>query len=595
MSGQFPSLSALRRLGQTGLVLSALGLAEPVLAAPKPPNIVVILVDDAALMDFSAYGGEARMPNIDRLAGSGAMFTNYHTSPLCSPSRSMLLTGLDNHRAGVATIEEILPAALRSHKGYGLHFEPGVWTLADRLKRSGYRTMMAGKWHLGHGPGDLPNSHGFDQSLALDASGADNWRQKSYMPYYKDAPWFENGVPVKLPELYYSSDLIESRLERYIDAEPAGGAPFLAYMAFQAVHIPVQAPASYSDHYRGQFDGGWAALRADRTRRARALGLIPENAPVADLRPETRAWAALKPDERQRYARAMEVYSGMIEAMDASVGRLMQHLKARGELDNTLFVVTSDNGPEYSNPVAGNDLWMSHNGYKWSLEGQGEDGSLNFIGPEWAAAVAAPGRLFKFYTAEGGIHVPLIVSGPGVKPGIRVGSNAFVTDITPTLVDYAGAIPPGAEALAMDGSSLRPVLTGDSSWTHAPDQSVGIEVSGNAALFRGSWKLVREMPPLGDGKWRLYDLARDPGETHDLSIAEPAQMKLMLADYAAYEARVGVMPLPKSYSPQKQLLLNILSRQVQFIGSGRLALVGLGLLALIGLVLAGVRRMRRKP
>jgi arylsulfatase A-like enzyme len=138
-------------------------------------------------MDFGAYGGEARTPNIDRLAAAGAMMTNYHTSPLCSPSRAMLLTGMDSHRTGVSTIEEVLPPELKDKPGYTLRLEPGVLTIADRLKAAGYRTLMSGKWHLGHAEGDLPNHHGFDRSLALDASGADNWAAKAYMPYYKDS------------------------------------------------------------------------------------------------------------------------------------------------------------------------------------------------------------------------------------------------------------------------------------------------------------------------------------------------------------------------------------------------------------------------
>ena len=144
------------------------------------PNVVVIVVDDAAFMDFGVYGGEARTPHIDRLAQSGTVFLNHHTSPLCSPSRAMLLTGVDNHRTGHATIEEVLPPELRGKPGYTLRLEPGVLTLATRLKAAGYRTLMSGKWHLGRGEGDLPNSHGFDRSLALDASGADNYAARPY-------------------------------------------------------------------------------------------------------------------------------------------------------------------------------------------------------------------------------------------------------------------------------------------------------------------------------------------------------------------------------------------------------------------------------
>ena len=576
--------------------LALLLAAQPALAqgpapAAKRPNIVLILVDDAALMDFGAFGGEARTPNIDALAKRGAMFTAYHTSPLCSPSRAMLLTGVDNHRAGVATIEEILPPEQRNKKGYGLHIEPGVWTIAQRLKAEGYRTLMAGKWHLGHGAGQLPNAHGFDRSLALDASGADNWAPKPYMPYYDEAPWFEDGKPAKMPKAYYSSDLLVDRLTRYIDEAPAGAQPFFAYLAFQAVHIPVQAPKAYADNYKGRFDGGWEAARVARAERARQVGLLPADAKVEPLPASTRAWKELPPEERRIYARTMEVYSGMLEAMDANIGRLMSHLAERGELENTIFVVTSDNGPEPSDPVhaPGMNIWMALHGYAWKHEGLGGPGSLAYIGREWASAISAPGRRFKFYTSEGGIRVPLVISGPGVSPGLKVQAPAFVTDVTPTLMDYAGARAQ-PKAASLDGRSLRPVLVGAADTVRGPDEPVGVEVSGNAALFMGSHKIVRDMPPVGDGHWRLYDLAKDPGETNDLSKAQPDLFARMLRAYADYEARVGVAPLPEGYTTTKQLAGNALGKQMKSIVA-----LGLGLILLIvgGVVLA-VRAARRR-
>ena len=561
---------------------------------PKRPNIVMIVVDDAALMDFGAFGGEARTPNIDRLAKGGAMFTAYHSSPLCSPSRAMLLTGVDNHRAGVATIEEILPPSQKDKPGYGLQFAPGVWTLARRLKAEGYRTLMVGKWHLGNGPGALPNENGFDRSLALDASGADNWRPRPYMPYYDTAPWFEDGKPAKMPDSYYSSDMMVDRLKGYIDERPAGAEPFYAYLAFQAVHIPVQAPKAYTDRYKGRFDAGWEKLREDRAARAKALGLIPADAAVLGMPDDARRWDQLTAREKAIYARSMEAYSGMLEAMDAAIGGLMAHLEARGELENTLFVITSDNGPEPSDPVhaPGMNLWMMLNGYRWTLNGLGEKGSLAFIGREWALALSAPNARYKFYTSQGGIRVPLIVSGPGVPAGTRVSSAAFVTDVAPTLVDLVGARNQ-PDAMTMDGRSLLPVMTGAARETYGPDDAVGIEVSGNAALFRGSHKIVRDMPPVGDGQWRLYDLAKDPGETKDLATAEPALFRQMLADYAAYEARVGVQPLPEGYTTQNQLMDNAMGKQ-----RPRLIVLGLLLLGLAGGLIFGavvlVRRRRAK-
>ncbi len=245
-----------------GMLASLLTVAEP-----ARPNIVLILADDVALMDFSAYGGEAHTPNIDALAEQGVLFANFHTTPMCAPSRAMLLTGMDNHLTGVANIPEVLPPEHSGQPGYSMYLEPGVETIAARLQPLGYRTLMTGKWHLGHGPGQLPNHHGFERSFVLDASGADNWEQRSYLPFYKTAPWFEDGEPANLPRDFYSSAFIVDKMLEYMEEAQPTDQPFLAYLAFQAVHIPVQAPREFSDNYRGVYDEGWQALRTARWHR----------------------------------------------------------------------------------------------------------------------------------------------------------------------------------------------------------------------------------------------------------------------------------------------------------------------------------------
>jgi len=540
--------------------------AEAVRTAGRP-NVVLFLVDDAAMMDFGAYGGEARTPNIDALASSGALFTSYHSSPLCSPSRAMLLTGVDNHRTGVATIEEVLPPEQRDRPGYSLHLEPGVLTIATRLKQANYRTYMTGKWHLGHGPGDLPDAHGFDRSFALDASGADNWEEKPYMPYYQYAPWFEDGKPTHLPKDFYSSKFMVDRMIDYLDADRASAAPFFAYVAFQAVHIPVQAPRELTAHYDGVFDAGWQALREARWARAKRLGLIPQGALLAAMPENSRPWSSLSLDEKRLYAKAMAVYSGMLEAMDQQIGRLIAYLKERGKFDNTIFIVTSDNGPEPSDPVhaAGMNLWMAPNGYDWSVDTLGEKGSLGFIGPDWAAALSSPGKLFKFYTTEGGLRVPFIIAGPGIATAKKLSALVFVTDVSPTILDFAGVDSAPAEGtVAITGQSLRAVLEGKAEFAHAVDAPVGVEVAGNAALFKGDHKIVRNAPPYGDDKWRLYDLAKDPGEATDLSATSPNLLAAMLDDYKAYTERMGVLEVPPGYNVQHQVVMNVIARRLSF-------------------------------
>ena len=542
-------LAALTVLVTTTLPLSAQ-------AQDQKPNFVIMVIDDAALMDLGIYGGEAATPNIDALATSGAMFTQYRSSPLCSPSRAMLLTGVDNHRTGISTIPEVLPPEHVGKPGYTMRLEPGVTTLAARLKPLGYRTLMTGKWHLGSGKGDLPDGHGFDRSFALDASGADNWQDKSYMPFYADAPWYEDGQPASLPEDFYSSSFIVDKMIDYL-GEGDANAPFLAYLGFQAIHIPVQAPPEFTANYLETYRDGWEALQTRRWQRAQELGLVPAGAAQPGLHPDLRKWDELSEDQQRLFAARMAVNAGMLEAMDLHVGRLVAHLKATGDYDNTVFVITSDNGPEPStaeDPRFG--PWMAANGYHIGIEGIGEKGSYGFIGPEFASAASSPSYLFKFYVSEGGLRVPLIMSGPGISPG-RVDAFAVVTDVAPTLLEIADAGPPPAESVSMDGRSLLPLLTGAAPAVYSEDDPVGIEVSGNAALYKGPWKIVRNLQPWGDGNWRLFNLETDPGETRDLSAEHPEIFEEMQADYAAYAERVGVLEVPAGYNSVAQVEKNM--------------------------------------
>lgn len=577
-------------IGKLGLALAALALsALPVSAQQSPrPNIVIILADDVGYTDFGAYGGEARTPHIDALAQRGAMFSRYYSSPLCSPSRAMLLTGMDNHRTGHATIVEVLPRELRGRPGYTMRLEPGVVTLAARLRQGGYRTYVTGKWHLGHGEGDLPDSHGFDRSFVLDASGADNWQQRAYMPYYRTADWFEDGRRARLPEEFYSSEFIVDRMIEYMDADADATAPFFAYLAFQAVHIPVQAPRAFTAHYRGRYDAGWETLRAARWRRAQELGLIPAAAALGPPHPSFRAWNALSGEERALYAGSMEVHAGMLEAMDHHIGRFIAYLERRGLADNTIFVVTSDNGPEPSNPIAEPDFvrWMNMVGYTRRREDLGERGSFVFIGPEWANATAG-GALYKFTAGEGGLRVPFIIAGPNIAPQ-RIDARAFVTDVAPTLLERAGV---DLAAPAMDGLSMNAVLDGRADLVREADAPLGVEVSAHAALYRGDYKLVRTPPPLGDGAWRLYNIAVDPGESENLAAQMPDLVAQMIADYDTYAERVGVLELPPGYDPQAQVVHNTRMKQLERYW-WVLALAALALIALaFGLVLL-VRRLR---
>lgn len=587
-----------------GLALSASAPAVSPAIAPTAngsadrPNIVVILADDVGLMDFGPYGGEARTPHIDALAARGALFTQFRASPLCSPSRAMLLTGMDNHLTGVATIPEVLPPEQKGQPGYTMALEEGVLTLADHLRAGGYRTLMSGKWHLGETADEMPQAHGFDRSFALAASGADNWEDRSYIPYYKDAPWWEDGVETSLPKDFYSSRFLVDTMIDYL-AQTDADKPFFAYLPFQAVHIPVQAPREFIDRYKGRYDAGWDVLREERHARAQELGLVPAGAAMADLPPGYREWSSLSDEDRALYAARMEVHAAMIEAMDHHIGRFIDHLKAIGEYDNTIFVVASDNGPE---PSRGDDTaviagWHAISGYDIGLETMGGPGSWGFIGTEWAVATATPGAWFKFYGTEGSVRVPLVIAGPGIEAS-RIGAPAMMPDIAPTLLEWTGVTPLAPEgAKPMTGRSLMPLVTGEATSVYGPDDVRAIEVSGNSALYKGDYKITRNVPPVGDNQWRLYNLARDPGETTDLATSEPEIFADMLAEYDAYAQRVGVLAMPEGYDSLRQVVRNTLSRMLTnypWIYAVLAAMILLPALLIWLLVRTLLRRRRRR-
>ena len=564
------------RLGQWLLM----ALFSPLIlsAHSEQPNFVVILVDDAGLMDFSSFGGEAQTPNIDALGAAGVSFSKYRTSPMCAPTRAMLLTGLTSHKVGVGALPEIMTPEQRRSPAYSQRILPGVETVASKLQAGGYQTFMAGKWHLGHEPGDLPNHHGFERSFALDASGADNYEQKSFMPFYSDAPWFEDGEPTGLPDDFYSSEFLVDKMVEYLN-ERDTDKPFFAYLPFLAIHIPVQAPREYTDRYEGVYENGWDATRLKRIERAKELGLIPEDTAPPAVPASLRDWDALSEEDQAHYERRMMVNAGMLDAMDYHIGRLVDYLKSTGAYENTVFIVTSDNGPEFGEPNLDRNFrnWMPRNGYNDDFDTLGEKGSNIGIGAEWASAAAGPSHLFKTFASEGGMRVPLIISGPGIAPEPFNDARAFVTDLAPTLGELAGI-----DTGTVDGRSLVPLLKGEQEQIHSDEDAVGFELGGNSALYKGRYKLTRNTLPFGDAEWRLYDIDADPSETNDLSNTYPDLKAAMLDDYDQFATEAGVIALPKDCNPYDQLRRNASARVLQR-NLPRLLAYGAG--ALVGLIL----------
>lgn len=523
----------------------------------EPPNIVLILVDDAALMDFGCYGGEAATPNIDRLATAGTLFTNYHASPMCAPSRSMLLTGYDSHLTGVPNLPIFTPPAYSTRPGYQGILNDKVLTVATRLKRKGYHTYTTGKWHLGHTESTLPSKRGFDRTYILDASGADNYEHRAYLPTQESKPpWFKDGQRIDLPEDFYSSRNLVDELIQFMKEAPEDGKPFFAYLAFQAIHIPVQAPKEFTEKYIDTYQNGWGVIREKRYENAKRLGIIPADAPLGDLLPVLKKWNKLSEEEQQFKAKAMAVNAGMLEAMDYHIGRYIQYLEDSGKFDNTVFIVTSDNGPEASSAgdVKSMQLWMKLTGYHRDYDRLGEIGSFNYIGPEFASAAASPSAYFKFYGGEGGLRVPLIFSGPGIPSGRSTGAFSMITDITPTILSIAGIENPEVAAAGpMTGKNLQPLINGEIEKVYDINEAVGMEAAGQCVLFKGRHKLVRNGRPYGDGVWRLYDIEIDPGETKNLAQISPTLFAEMITHYDQYTKDFGVLEMGINYEPLQEI------------------------------------------
>ncbi len=559
------------------------------------PNVVLLVGDDVGYSDLGAYGGEIHTPHLDGLARAGVLFSNYHTTASCSPTRSILMTGVDHHLNGLGNMDITMPFEHKGQAGYEGYLNDQVVTVAELLRDAGYHTYHVGKWHLGNEPERRPYNRGFERTIALGDTGADNWEQRPYLITYDKAHWYADGKEHQLPDDFYSSKYFVDKAIEFIDSNHADGKPFFTYIGFQAVHIPVQAPAVFVEKYHDTYQQGWGVLRQQRRDRAVELGLIPADAGFVTM-PTTVDWDTLDAEEKAYNARKMAVYAGMLDAMDHHVGRLIAHLKKIGEYDNTVFIFVSDNGAEPSDPLAIRTMaaWVKWN-FSVALEDLGSKGSYTAIGPSWASAASSPTAYYKFWAGEGGIRVPMILSWPGRLSGGRTEHGfVHVKDIVPTMLAVTdtpepGGVFKGRTVLPITGVSLLPLLRGEVDSVHAADKPIGYELAGNAALFKGDYKLVRNLPPLGDGEFHLYDIRRDPGEVNDLRDAMPERYRQMLADYQAYATEHRVQEMPEGYEYIKQALkytsVILLKRWWPGLLAGSLVVI-----FLLGLLIVGVRR-----
>jgi arylsulfatase A-like enzyme len=541
-----------------GITASLLTVVAPVHAQTKKPNIIVILGDDLGYADTGAFGSEIKTPNIDSLAQDGVRFTNFYTHASCSPTRSMLLSGVDTHVNGLGNMDEWTAPNQRGVPGYEGYLNNRVTTLPQVLKDSGYHTYMVGKWHMGKAPDQIPAARGFERDFTLLDGAGSYWDMTNLTGASPKTVFTENGrYLTELPDDYYATKTYTDKLISFIDANHDDGKPFFAYVAHQAPHDPYHLPKEWRNRHVGEYDKGWDVVRQERLKRQIELGIMPADTQLAE-----RMWflpdpIALAPASRAVLGKKMELYAGLVENLDFHTGRLIDHLKKIGEYENTIFIVFGDNGAEGTDlfktiagtPGSRDFLFAAINWSQTHPNSWGDPGSYAAYGPMWAQASMTPFSQYKGWVAEGGIRNSLIVSGPAVqRPKSSINHGIMhVADIMPTLLDVAGASYPkqqaGRDLPELIGKTWAPVLAGKAESPRSEKDYLGWEIFGNRAIRQGEWKLRWQHKPFGKAAWELFNLAKDPAERMDLAAAQPEKLKAMVALWDGY-ARDNNVILP---------------------------------------------------
>ncbi|KAJ6071762.1 hypothetical protein N7499_009776 [Penicillium canescens] len=548
--------------------------------AKRRPNFLVIVADDLGFSDISPYGGEIETPTLAKLAKDGIRMTNFHTASACSPTRSMLFSGTDNHIAGLGQMAEFM-------RNFGDHFKnkPGyegylnwrVAALSEILQDSGYHTIMSGKWHLGMTKEIAPCSRGFDKNFSL-LPGASN--HYNYEPQLEDgefqAPcinttgfWMEGEKildrTADLPKHFYSTRTFTDKMIGFLEnrTEEESQKPFFAYLPYTAPHWPLQAPREIIEKYAGKYDDGPDALTQKRLQWLKELGLVDgavEHAsPVGKLGKD---WNEMSPEEKKISARKMEVFAAMVDQLDANVGRVIEYLESTDELDNTFVLFMSDNGAEGAAlealPLMGGKKMMGDiisKYYNNALENIGEPDSFVWYGARWACAATAPSRGFKGWVTEGGIRCPCVIRYPPFHAKPEAITNAFTTvmDILPTILDLAGVAHPGPQfrgrkvVLPRGQSWVSHLASSDYKATSVHKEDVyihGWELFGMRAIREGKWKAVWIAQPRGKDEWELFNVETDPAEIHDLAQSEPGVLARLVQHWEQYYAETGMVQTP---------------------------------------------------
>jgi arylsulfatase A-like enzyme len=551
----------------------------PVRAAKGAPNVLFIVLDDTGFGQLGCYGSPIATPNLDRLAERGLRYNNMHTTALCSPSRSCLITGRNHHSNAMACITE----AATGYPGYNglVPFENGF--LSEMLLAHGYNTYMVGKWHLipssqetAAGPYDRwPLGRGFERYYGFLGGDTSQWDPDLVYDNHQIEP------PKSAEEGYHLTEDLSDRAIQFVsDAKQVDpDKPFYLHFCPGATHAPHHVPKEWADRYKGFFDDGWDAYREKVVARQKELGIVPQGAELSRHDPDVPAWESLSDDQRRLYARMMEVFAGFLSHTDHHIGRLLDYLDSIGQLDNTLIMVVSDNGASSEGGPTGttNEAQFFNNAqepFEDSLAAIDEIGGpkhFNHYPWGWTFAGNTPFRRWKRETYRGGVSDPFIVSWPkGIKASGEVREQyAHIIDMVPTVLDVLGIEPPatirGVPQSPLHGTSFAHTFDDPAAVSGRTTQY--FEMMGHRSIYHDGWRAVCPWPgpsfteagkgfgePISADKlseldahgWELYHVAEDPAENHNLAAEHRDRLIALIATWYVEAGKYDVMPVDGS-------------------------------------------------